>query len=51
MSEVLAFEFTLPDELSKYVIPTGDTLVSWVPSIAEHAQYAAQYAVTLMGIG
>ncbi|VVE56450.1 hypothetical protein [Pandoraea sputorum] len=43
-------EFTLPDAFSKFVIPDGDALLSWVPSVIEHAQYAAQF-VTAMGIG
>ncbi|VVE59226.1 hypothetical protein [Pandoraea sputorum] len=42
MSELLMAEFTLRDELGKFLIPTGEALTSFVPSIVERAQYAAQ---------
>ncbi|VVE85439.1 hypothetical protein [Pandoraea sputorum] len=51
MSEVIVSEVTLSDEISKFFIPTADALVSWAPGFVEHAQYAAQCAVTLMGMG
>ncbi|WP_157112509.1 hypothetical protein [Pandoraea faecigallinarum] len=50
MSELLMAEFTLRDELGKFSLPTGDACTSFVPSVVEHAQYAAQY-VAAMGIG